>query len=348
MKIFQVPSPKFSSRNGLAVIAIVHHRMVGNLAGTDITFTTGTRPASTTFGIGYNCGKVGHPIGKAGTHVHQYVKVDQAPWANGNIDASGQWDEAYGMTPNPNWRTISTEHQDNGGNALGNGKGVVPEEVLAMSMELDHLLLTGDWAAWKAAGIRATSDTAGLRVAAQVGKIVPSTKTIVDHNFIAGRLKPYCWKPWSDDKVGFPRARFLTFLTQPATTPTGDDMPALSAYLPGQLATVKVTANVRTAPKLTASVVRGLTVAEKWTIIGFVKGDVDPDGGSDQWLVRWSGTAYEYTAKSNVTSGPTAPVVAPSPAQLLAAKQAGYDLAKTGVKVVVPTPTPSITWPTRP
>lgn len=89
-----------------------------------------------------------------------------------------------------------------------------------------------------------------------------------------------------------------------------DDMLPLTTYLPGQIATVKATANIRSAPSLTATVLRGLTVAEKWTVIGFVKGDVDPDGGSDQWLVRWSNGRYEFTAKSNISSGPAAPVVA--------------------------------------
>lgn len=99
-------------------------------------------------------------------------------------------------------------------------------------------------------------------------------------------------------------ARAKVQLFQPffATAPVEADMPALTSYIPGYVATVKPTANVRTAPKLTASIIRVVgATAEKWTVIGWCKGDVDPDGGSDQWLIRWSGTAYEYTAKSNVT-----------------------------------------------
>lgn len=220
VRVFQVPSPKnFDGRYGMPVIALVHHRMVGSLASTDVTFTTGTRPASTHFGVGYDCGKTGHPTGLAGAHVHQYVHVDDSAWGNGNLDTSGRWDDVYGATPNPNYRTISIEHHDNGGRALGDGKGVVPEEVLRVSIELDRLLLSGDWPAWKAAGITADTDGGGAAIAAQVKRIDPGPNTLVDHYYIAGRLKPYCWRPWADDAVGFPQARYLLALKAPTTPP---------------------------------------------------------------------------------------------------------------------------------
>lgn len=138
------------------------------------------------------------------------------------------------------------------------------------------------------------------------------------------------------------------------TTSAGADMPPLTSYIPGHVATIKPTANIRSGPKLTATVLRGLTVAEKWTVIGFCKGDVDPDGGSDQWLIRWANGRYEYTAKSNVSAGPAAPVApdtspftqAQLDAATLAGKRAGYDLAKAGAKVTHPAPT--VTWPPRP
>lgn len=226
VRVYWVASPKhYEGRSGQAVIALVHHRMVGTLKGTDSTFTTGTREASTNFGVGINCGKAGHPTGLAGAHVHQYVHVDDAAWGNGNLSTTGSWDNVYGATPNPNFRTISIEHHDNGGLPLGEGKGVVPAEVIAQSIELDRLLLSGDWAAWKAAGIRAGSDALGASIAAQVKRIVPSTKTIIDHNYISGSLKPYCWKPWADDRVGFPQAKFIAALTAVPTPPsTGEDM----------------------------------------------------------------------------------------------------------------------------
>jgi len=87
----------------------------------------------------------------------------------------------------------------------------------------------------------------------------------------------------------------------PAPQPTGDDMPALTTYTPGQVATVKATANVRTAPKLTADSILRVSKGESWQIAGTVKGAVDPEGGSDQWYIRWNAGRWEYTAKSNVT-----------------------------------------------
>ena len=95
------------------------------------------------------------------------------------------------------------------------------------------------------------------------------------------------------------------------SAPIGDDMPPLSAYIPGQLATVKPTSNIRSAPALSAPILRVLASPETWTVTGWVKGDVDPEGGSDQWLTRWNGGKWEYTAKSNITSGPAAPVIPP-------------------------------------
>ncbi len=235
LRVFQVPSPKhYTGRSGMHVIALVHHRMVGTLRSTDVTFTTDTRPASTNFGVGYDCGRAGHPTGLAGTHVHQYVMVDDAAWGNGNHDLSGSWDNVYGATPNANFRTISIEHHDNGGATLGSGrKGVVPEAVLAVSIELDALLLSGDWLAWKAAGIRANTDAKGAAIAAQVKAIAPSSQTLIDHNYIAGKLKPFCWKPWADDRTGFPQARYIAALQEDpdvASRPITDETPTLIAW----------------------------------------------------------------------------------------------------------------------
>ena len=90
-----------------------------------------------------------------------------------------------------------------------------------------------------------------------------------------------------------------------ATPPpvTGDDMPALTSYTPGDIATVKATANIRNAPKITKDSklrVVGAT-GETWEIVGMVKGDVDPDTKSDLWYIRWNAGRWEYTAKGNVT-----------------------------------------------
>ena len=82
----------------------------------------------------------------------------------------------------------------------------------------------------------------------------------------------------------------------------------LTTYIPGQVATVKATANIRVAPALTAPVIRTAAAAETWIVTGWATGEVDPDGGSNQWLVRWN-DGWEYTAKSNVSAGPAVPPV---------------------------------------
>jgi hypothetical protein len=86
-------------------------------------------------------------------------------------------------------------------------------------------------------------------------------------------------------------------------------MPTLTSYIPGQVATIKPTANIRTAPKLSATIIRVVDATpDEWIVTGWVKGDTDPDGGSDQWLTRWASGRWEYTAKSNVSAGPAVPV----------------------------------------
>jgi hypothetical protein len=99
-----------------------------------------------------------------------------------------------------------------------------------------------------------------------------------------------------------------------------EDMPALTAYTPGHVATIRATSNIRSAPTITAgNIVRVAAAAgEQWTVVGWVKGSVDPDGGSDQWVCRWANGRWEYTAKSNITSGPTAPVTGLTESQVAA------------------------------
>jgi len=55
---------------------------------------------------------------------------------------AGSRDDRYPTTL-LNSRTVSIEHHDNGGRTAGNGKGVVPEAVIAASIALDALLLRG-------------------------------------------------------------------------------------------------------------------------------------------------------------------------------------------------------------
>lgn len=99
-------------------------------------------------------------------------------------------------------------------------------------------------------------------------------------------------------------------------------MPSMSSYTPGYDAVLKATSNVRSDPKLTAPVLRVVPVAkETWDITGWVLGDVDPEGGSNQWVTRWSGGRWEYSAKSNVISvaaPPTGDVSGPALATCVA------------------------------
>lgn len=116
--------------------------------------------------------------------------------------------------------------------------------------------------------------------------------------------------------------------------PTGGDMPALTSYTPGHLATVKATSNIRSAPAITGntplrSVPAGQT--ETWAITGTVKGEVDDESGSDSWYVRWN-ARWEYTAKVNVTAV-VAPVTDCTPAvtAALAPVQADLEYARAAL-----------------
>ena len=123
--------------------------MVGTLRSTDAAFTsTDGREASTALRRRLRLRPHGAPDV---AHVHQYVRLGDQAWGNGNWDPSGAWDDRYPTTL-VNSRTVSIEHHDNGGRTAGSGKGVVPEAVIAASIALDALLLRGDLAELKAPG----------------------------------------------------------------------------------------------------------------------------------------------------------------------------------------------------
>lgn len=202
-------------RSGHQPIAIVHHRIVGTLGSADTTFAHGDadpatvgsagRSVSATFAVGHKGGVL---------QAIQYVDVSDTAYCNGDCsqDAyaiASRWDGWYGHSAH-NERTVSIEHEDNAGLPAGDPKrGVVPEDVIKLSIALDRLLLSGDLAAIRAAGIRIRDQA----TATALGKIVPGTKTLIDHNDIAGKGKPSCWRPWAADTVGFPRARYIAELT---------------------------------------------------------------------------------------------------------------------------------------
>ena len=220
--IYWVGSPKYTAGHPTPLIALVHHRMVGTLRSTDAAFTsTDGREASTSFGVGYGCGLAGHPTT---AHVHQYVRLGDQAWGNGNWDPSGAWDDRY-ATRLLNGRTVSIEHHDNGGRTAGSGKGVVPEAVIVASVALDALLLRGDLAELKGAGIRFRSGTE-TAITRELRAMPIDRHHLIDHHYIAGRLKPSCWRPWADDPVGFPQARYLAALAPaPATEETVNSYP---------------------------------------------------------------------------------------------------------------------------
>ena len=205
-------------RSGFQPEAIVHHRAVTDLAGLDATFaasdadpaTVGSpgRSVSANFGIG-------HRKGTGTLAIHQYVNLSDTAYCNGDCRANthpaepSRWDKWYGHKGH-NERTVSIEHEDNGQFAAGTeGRGVVTEDIIAASIALDALLLTGDIAAIRAAGIKIRDQA----TATALGKIVPGPTTLIDHNDIAGANKPYCWRPWAKDAIGFPRARYVAALT---------------------------------------------------------------------------------------------------------------------------------------
>lgn len=97
-----------------------------------------------------------------------------------------------------------------------------------------------------------------------------------------------------------------------------DDMPAITTYIPGHVATITNAAgdvNVRATPTLAGKVVRQVPqgTSEAWAVTGWVKGDAT--SGSDQWITRWNG-AWEYVHKISVAAvippGGPAPKILPA------------------------------------
>jgi hypothetical protein len=110
---------------------------VGTLRSTDAAFTSiDKREASTHLGVGSGCGQAGHPTTATCTSTcgTRRPSSTAARWASSTTTS--------------------------GGRTAGSGKGVVPDAVIAVSIALDALLLLGDLAELKAAGIRVRAGTA--------------------------------------------------------------------------------------------------------------------------------------------------------------------------------------------
>ena len=93
--------------------------------------------------------------------------------------------------------------------------------MIQASLWLDRLLLRGVIGELMAAGIRFRAGTEAA-IGAELRAIPVDAHHIIDHHYIAGRLKPSCWRPWSDDRTGFPQARYLAALSGAPDTNTGD------------------------------------------------------------------------------------------------------------------------------
>lgn len=179
-------------RNGYQPIALVNHRMVGYLPGTDATFLNAANQVSAHFGIGYRSD--GGPV-----RISQYVDLSDSAWTAGNYDPSGGWPlikkTSTGAIINPNYYIIGIEHEDGGPN-----DGRVSQPVLDASTWLQSILLTGNIELMRYVGITIREQS----TASALASIIPYNETVIDHNRIAGVRKPYCWRPYKLDTGGFP------------------------------------------------------------------------------------------------------------------------------------------------
>ncbi|GAB6154433.1 N-acetylmuramoyl-L-alanine amidase [Desulfosporosinus burensis] len=102
--IIWIGSPNFSSPKGYKIIAIVNHIMSGTLTGTDAWFANPASKVSSHFGIGKN------------GVIHQYVDIGNPAWANGSVNKPSWPLLIPGV--NPNYYTISIEHEGESGNIM--------------------------------------------------------------------------------------------------------------------------------------------------------------------------------------------------------------------------------------
>lgn len=336
-------SDGFVGRAGQRIRAIVHHRVVGTLESmtnntffptTDDILRAGERRVSSHFGIGFWGSEL---------RIVQYVALQNTAFCNGQTAADKAacdwqlWKDAG--RPDANTMTVSIEHEDNA-NLIAGAKYVVRPEIIAASIELDRLMLSGDGDRIRAAGIRCTDEAA-----AQLGRIVPSVQTIVDHHVVAPVSKPFCWRAIGDDP-GFPQARYVAAL---ATNERMDMY--LASQRPGTASIPK--GAVVSGYDLSGAAPRKVKTWENHDASAFRFSLVASNmaGTSPSPVVKAEGGFFDglWVPLSQVTETfdpPTSFTQADLDAARLAGKREGYDLAKAGVKIS--DPPPSLTWPARP
>lgn len=221
-------------RRGQEIRGLVHHRSVGSLESLIREFTNqsasgASRRVCSHFAIGL----LGDEL-----VIAQFIALENTAYCNGQSAsdrAACRWQPWIDAgRPGTNYITVSTEHEDNG----AAGDYVVVEAIVAASIELDRLLLAGDGVAIRKAGIRC-SDAA----ARQLGRLEPSSDTLIDHKVCAPVSKPFCWRPIGKDR-GFPQARFIAALTEVP------DMPGVAVKITAPaygVVTVKDIAGVKAA-----------------------------------------------------------------------------------------------------
>lgn len=99
-----IGSPNHSSLKDYKFIAIVDHIMSGTLVGTDSWFLNSASQVSSHFGVGKN------------GEIHQYVDTDYPAWANGSAN-NPDWNLLKSGV-NPNYYTISIEHEGESGDVM--------------------------------------------------------------------------------------------------------------------------------------------------------------------------------------------------------------------------------------
>lgn len=86
------------------------------------------------------------------------------------------------------------------------------------------------------------------------------------------------------------------------TPPQEDAVEPITKYLPGYTANVKPSSNVRNAPHIPATKLYTTSTKTPVTLIGTVKGDIDPSNGLDIWYMWWDSVrkTYAFTATDNI------------------------------------------------